>query len=39
MDLDNDKIYEALVNATQDISSEYEYGKVMKVIYTHRKDR
>ena len=39
MDLDNDKIYEALVNATQDISSEYEYGKVMKVIYAHRKDR
>ncbi len=39
MDLDNDEIYEALVNATQEISSEYEYGKVMKVIYAHRKDR
>lgn len=39
MDLDNDKVYEALLHATQEISSEYEYGKVMKVIYSHRKDR
>ena len=39
MDLDNEKIYEALLNATQEISSEHEYGRVMKIIYSHRKDR
>ncbi|MDM8158317.1 hypothetical protein QUH73_00680 [Labilibaculum sp. K2S] len=39
MDLSNEKVYDALINATQEISSEYEYGKVMKAIYSHRKDR
>lgn len=39
MDLSNELIYDALISATQEISSEYEYGKVMKAIYSHRKDR
>jgi len=39
MDLSNELIYDALIGATQEISSEYEYGKVMKAIYSHRKDR
>lgn len=36
MDLDNNKIHDALIEATQNISSEYEYGKVMKAIYSRR---
>ncbi|MBN2596284.1 MAG: hypothetical protein JXR82_05820 [Marinifilaceae bacterium] len=37
MDLENEKIRAALINATQEISSEYEYGKVMKAIYSRNK--
>lgn len=37
MDLENEKIRQALINATQEISSEYEYGKVMKAIYSRNK--
>jgi hypothetical protein len=34
MDLEDDEIRDALIEATQEISSEYEYGKVMKAIYS-----
>jgi hypothetical protein len=37
MDLENDKIRQALINATQEISSEYDYGKVMKAIYSRNR--
>lgn len=34
MDLDDKEIKDALIKATQEVSSEYEYGKVMKAIYS-----
>ncbi|RKE04937.1 hypothetical protein BXY64_1968 [Marinifilum flexuosum] len=34
MDLEDKEIKDALIKATQEISSEYEYGKVMKAIYS-----
>lgn len=34
MDLDDDEIRDALIEAAQEVSSEYEYGKVMKAIYS-----
>lgn len=37
MDLENEKIRQALLDATQEISSEYDYGKVMKAIYSRNK--
>jgi len=38
LDLDNEKIKDALIEATQEINSEYDYGKVMKAIYSHSRD-
>lgn len=37
MDMEDDEIRDALIDATQEISSEYEYGKVMKAIYSKNK--
>jgi hypothetical protein len=39
MDLDDDEIRDALLEATQEISSEYEYGKVMKAIYARDRNK
>lgn len=38
LDLDNEKIQNALIDATQKIDSEYDYGKIMKAIYSHKRN-
>ena len=38
LDLDNEKIQNAMIDATQKIDSEYDYGKIMKAIYSHKKN-
>lgn len=37
MDMEDDQIKEAITEAAQEINSEYEYGKVMKAIYSYGK--
>jgi len=38
LDMDNEKIQNALIDATQKIDSEYDYGKIMKAIYSHKRE-
>ena len=38
LDLDNEKIQNALIDATQKIDSEYDYGKIMKAISSHKRN-
>ena len=38
LDLDNEKIQDALIQSTQEINSEYDYGRIMKAIYSHKRN-
>ena len=38
LDLDNEKIQNRLIDASQKIDSEYDYGKIMKAIYSHKRN-
>ncbi len=38
LDLDNEKIQNALIDATQKIDSAHDYGKIMKAIYSHKRN-